>query len=60
MANAIYDVIGSYAMLKPGAFGTPSYGEMELWQRESIHTHGGGTPEIQRNVIALRGLGLPR
>lgn len=57
---ALYDILGSYAILKRKSMYTLTEGDIEMWMRESIHTHGGGTPEIQRNVVAVRGLGLPR
>lgn len=60
LAEAISDIVGPYSFLKPGSPWALMLGKLEYWQRDAIHTHGGGTPEIQRNVIALRGLGLPR
>ena len=57
---AIAKIFGPYALLNAKDPRAPMFGEIEFWLRESHQTHGGGTPEILRNVIAVRGLGLPR
>jgi len=53
------DVVGEQAMER-GA-DAPLGGEAEfLYRNTPFHLNGGGTADIQRMVIAQRGLGLPR
>jgi hypothetical protein len=54
-------VIGTFAQLERHSPFAPLNGRIErmyLWSLET--TVAGGTSEVQRNVIAQRGLGLPR
>lgn len=58
--EAALDILGSGGLLSEDAPSAP-LGEMEQVLRHSIMgVIGGGTAEIQRNIIAIRGLGLPR
>jgi alkylation response protein AidB-like acyl-CoA dehydrogenase len=60
LGQAALDILGTGGLLSEDAPGAP-LGEMEQVLRHSIMGMiGGGTNEIQRNVIALRGLELPR
>jgi alkylation response protein AidB-like acyl-CoA dehydrogenase len=60
LAQAALDILGTGGLLSEDAPGAP-LAEMEQLLRHCIMGMiGGGTNEIQRNVIALRGLGLPR
>jgi len=60
VANAALDLIGPEAQLKPACPDAPLGGRFERSYRYTVvDTIGGGTSEIQKNIIARRGLGLP-
>lgn len=60
LGEAALEILGSGGLLSDQAPSAP-LGEMEQELRHSLMgVLGGGTSEIQRNIIALRGLGLPR
>jgi alkylation response protein AidB-like acyl-CoA dehydrogenase len=59
-ANFALDVLGLAGQLSPGDAGAPLRGRIERLYLASCSQHSGGTTEIQKNLIALRGLGLPR
>jgi len=55
------DILGMEATLSQNSPGAPLNGRIEQRLRQSIMmVVGGGTNEIQRNLIAVQGLELPR
>jgi alkylation response protein AidB-like acyl-CoA dehydrogenase len=61
IANVALDLIGPDAQLKPGQEEAPVNGRYERSYRYTVvDTIGGGTSEVQKNIIARRGLGLPK
>jgi len=61
VADAALDLMGAAGQLKPGEPGAPLDGRFERSYRYTVvDTIGGGTSEIQKNIIARRGLGLPQ
>jgi alkylation response protein AidB-like acyl-CoA dehydrogenase len=61
VANAALDLLGPEAQLRPAEAGAPVGGRFERSYRYTVvDTIGGGTSEIQKNIIARRGLGLPQ
>ena len=60
VADAALDLLGPDGQLKPGEEGAPVGGRFERSYRYTVvDTIGGGASEIQKNIIARRGLGLP-
>jgi 3-oxocholest-4-en-26-oyl-CoA dehydrogenase alpha subunit len=60
VADAAQDLFGPSAPLRHGDPGAPLDGRLERSYRYTVvDTIGGGASEIQKNIIARRGLGLP-
>jgi alkylation response protein AidB-like acyl-CoA dehydrogenase len=54
-------ILGPYGQLLEGTKWAPLKGDLEKWYIGNLgRTIGGGTSEIQRTIIAMRGLDLPR
>jgi len=56
----LMEVLGARALLPAGSPGAALAGRIERLHRTAlILTFGGGTNEVQRDIIAAAGLGLP-
>jgi alkylation response protein AidB-like acyl-CoA dehydrogenase len=61
VSRLLGEVLGAAGTLKAGSPGAAIRGDLERFYRMSlVLTFGGGTNEIQRDIIAMAGLGLPR
>jgi 3-oxocholest-4-en-26-oyl-CoA dehydrogenase alpha subunit len=59
--RALMDVVGQAASLRSDAAGVALQGQLEQAYRQApVGTFGGGVNEVQREIIALAGLGMPR
>jgi 3-oxocholest-4-en-26-oyl-CoA dehydrogenase alpha subunit len=59
--RALMDVVGESAALRGDAAGAALHGQLEAAYRQApVGTFGGGVNEVQREIIALAGLGMPR
>ena len=57
----MFDLVGTGATLEGGASSALLDGRFEYAVRDALlYTIGGGTNEIQRTLIAQRGMGMPR
>lgn len=61
LVNTVMQIVGLYGQLKAGSRWAPLNGKFEWKYRDSLESLvTRGTSEIMRNIIAQRGLGLPR
>lgn len=61
LADAAMDIAGPGSQLRVNTEGAPMRGRSESTYRYTvIDTIGGGSSEVQKNIIARRGLGLPK
>ncbi|MCX6022127.1 MAG: acyl-CoA dehydrogenase family protein [Chloroflexi bacterium] len=58
LATAMLEILGPSTLIKDNKWKL-ARGEFENWQRQSTATHPGGTPEVQK-VIMARSMGLSR
>jgi alkylation response protein AidB-like acyl-CoA dehydrogenase len=57
----LMEIVGADAYLEEGTTGAALAGRLErAYRANTIFTFGGGTNEIQRDLIAMIGLGMPR
>ena len=57
----LMEVVGQSAYLEEGSPGSVLAGRLERsYRSQLIFTFGGGTNEVQRDIIAMIGLGMPR
>ncbi len=60
LATSVSEILGLYGQLGPGSPCAPLEGRLARFYVRSVSDSiRGGTSEVQRNIIALRGLGLP-
>ena len=61
LANATMDIASPGTQLRVGTEDAPMTGRADSTYRYTVlDTIGGGTSEVQKNIIARRGLGLPK
>ena len=61
VANWALDIMGPSGTLRRDQAEAPLNGKFERSYRFTVvNTIGGGTSEVQKNIIARRGLGLPK
>lgn len=60
-SRALLEILGAGGTLRTGSPGAALEGEIERYYRTSLLlTFGGGTNEVQRDIIAMAGLSFPR
>jgi len=61
VSNELSQILGLYGQLQTGSKWAPLKGRVEQsYRSEIINLFGGGALEIQKNIIAMAGLGMPR
>ena len=59
--QALMEIVGEIASLPEGSLGAVLAGRLERnYRAQTIFTFGGGANEVQRDIIGMVGLGMPR
>lgn len=58
-AEGAMEILGAYAQLEPGSKWAPLGGRIQQLYMGSFGLSAAATPEIMKNIMAIRGLGLP-
>jgi alkylation response protein AidB-like acyl-CoA dehydrogenase len=59
--RTLLEIVGQAGYLAPGSHGAVLHGELEhAYRRAPVGTFGGGVNEIQREIVAMAGLGMTR
>jgi 3-oxocholest-4-en-26-oyl-CoA dehydrogenase alpha subunit len=59
--GSLLAILGEGGYLRPGSPGAILHGELQqAYRRAPVGTFGGGVNEVQREIVALAGLGMPR
>jgi hypothetical protein len=61
VVRLLLDVVGEAGLVRADSPGSALRGELEIdWRACQIQTFGGGVNEIQREIVAMLALGMPR
>jgi hypothetical protein len=59
--SSLLDIMGQFCQLHSSSKWAPLKGRVEKsFRSDVVYIFGGGASEVQRNIIAMAGIGMPR